>query len=298
MSENPIARQENSISDGAPIECFKFTHGNMSYLYTSAADDVELEIIEGGKRRTEKYFAEVISRENIRPGSAGSIESCTIKVSKDHAVAKLFEGPPPEIPVDCKVYRLHADDLSKFICILSARIGQVHFTESECELTADMDAWMKKELPCGMNQYYCNHTIFDHNCKLKREDWQVKAFVDEVEGLRVQSSKFAEYPDGYFTGGRIYYGEHVRQITQHKGKYAWMKYPAPHTPRNEVVVVPGCDSLFRTCAMRFKNTVHFSGVPYAPPTDPEKNPTGTGAYWINSLVVQRDTNGFVGTIKI
>ena len=54
MSENPIARQENSISDGAPIECFKFTHGDLSYLYTSAADDVELEIIEDGKRRTEK----------------------------------------------------------------------------------------------------------------------------------------------------------------------------------------------------------------------------------------------------
>jgi len=39
-------------------------------------------------------------------------------------------------------------------------------------------------------------------------------------------------------------------------------------------------------------------VPYVAPTDSTKNPTGKGAYWIDNLVIQRDTDGFVGTIDI
>jgi uncharacterized phage protein (TIGR02218 family) len=294
-----IEKYENSIQNGIPIECYKFSHMEMQYLYTSAAKDIELQIMENEKVVcTEKYYAEVISRDTIKPGSSSSIESCVIKVSKDHPIAKLFQGAPPEFPVTCKVYRLHAPDTGRFDIELYARIGQAHFVDSECELTATMENWLNKELPNGVNQYYCNHVLFDHNCKLRKEDYQISAFIDKVDGLLVYSSAFEAYKDGYFEGGRLYYNENVRMIAEHKGNRVRLKYPFVNTPRNTVMVLPGCNSLFTTCALRYKNSLNFSGVPYVAPTDATKNPTGKGAYWIDSLVVQRDTDGFVGTIDL
>jgi uncharacterized phage protein (TIGR02218 family) len=294
-----IAKYEDSQQDGIPVECYKFIHAGMSYLYTSAAHDIEIPITESGITRTEKYFAEVISRGAIKPGNSGSVENCTIKVSKDNAIAKLFQGAPPEIPVTCSIYRLHEPDLSKFDAVLQVEIGQAKFSDSECELTANMDSWLNKELPNGMNQYYCNHVIFDHNCGLQRADYLVSAMLDKVDGKTIlYSSKFAEYPDGYFTGGRLYYDDNVRMIFAHKGNQIQIKYPFTNIPHNTVQVLPGCDTLFRTCALRYKNTLHFSGVPYVAPTDATKNPTGQGAYWVDSLVIRRDTDGFIGTIDL
>lgn len=294
-----IDKYENSVQEGIPIECYKFSHLGMQYLYTSAAEDIELQIIEKEKVvRTEKYYAEVISRDAIKPGSSGSIESCMIKVSKDHPIAKLFQGAPPESPVNCIIYRLHAPDTGMFDVELYAKIGQVHFVDSECELSATMENWLNKELPNGVNQYYCNHVLFDHNCRLKKEDYQISAFIDEVDGLLVYSAAFAEYEDGYFEGGRLYYNDNVRMIAEHKGNRVRIKYPFVNRPRNTVTILPGCNALFSTCALRYKNSLNFSGVPYVAPTDATKNPTGKGAYWIDSLVIQRDTDGFVGTIDL
>ena len=42
---------------------------------------------------------------------------------------------------------------------------------------------LNKELPNGMNQYYCNNVIFDHKCRLNKEHYAVQIFIDKVDGL-------------------------------------------------------------------------------------------------------------------
>lgn len=291
-----IKPEETSIAGGQPIELYRFIHGDLSLQYTSGAERVE--IVSGGVALT--FQPDTISRENIRPGSSGSIEACVIRVDKDNGVAKLYEGAPPEVPVSVIVSRLHASDLSRADVILRGQVSEVHFTGSECELTCTMDAWLEKELPNGMNQYYCNWAVFDHNCGLNRANYAATIMIDHVEGnTAIYSSDLNAYEDGYFDGGRLYDGKgNVRMIEKQAGGVLWLKYPFIEPPRNEVTILPGCDQLFTTCARRYHNTIHFGGVPYCPPTDPEKNPTGKGAYWVDSLVIQRDTDGYVGTIEI
>ena len=299
MSDSRIEKYEFSQQDGIPLECYRFTHAGMQYLYTSGASDIEIPVTVGGITHTEKYFAEVISRETIKPGSSGSVETCIVKVSKDHPVAKLYQGPPPEENVHCEVLRLHEPDLSSYDIVLQGDVGQAEFAASECSLTIDLDSWLNKEMPNGMNQYYCNHVLFDHNCKLQRKDYEVVLMIDKVEGkTKIYSQQLAAFADGYFTGGRLYFDENVRMIAAHKGDCITIKYPFVNIPRNMVTVLPGCDTLFRTCALKYGNTLNFSGIPYVAPTDPEKNPTGKGAYWVDSLVIRRDTKGFIGTIEV
>lgn len=297
ISDSNIIIEESTIQTGSPIECYKFTHNGLNYMYTSAAEDIEIPIIENGITRTEKYAAEVVKRDNILPGDTETLLTCKLSVHKDNAVAKLFQGPPPEIPVFCKIYRAHMNDLSKFDIVLNARISEASFSDSECSLTANQESWLEKELPNGLCQYYCNHTLFDHNCGLNIDDFKIHAFVDHVENkTEFWSSQLANYADGYFEGGKIYYNNSVRLISYHKGNIVRILYPFVDEPHNDITVVPGCNLLFRTCAQKYKNTINFGGVPYVAPTDPEKNPTGKGAYWQDDLIVKRDTDGFIGTI--
>lgn len=293
--DSQIKPEETSVDTGQPIELYVFMYGDINYLFTSDAQNITIPMSDG---TTKTFYADTIQRENIKPGSSGSSEACIIRVDKDNSIAKLYEGAPPETAIKVFVYRLHANDLNRYDIVMRANITQVQFSDSECQLTCTMDAWLQKELPNGMNQYYCGHSIFDHNCKLQKSDFMISALIDKVDGAAIYSSAFAGYADGYFAGGRLYYGDSVRMIASHIGNCVILKYPFMETPRNTVSVVPGCDQLFTTCAKRYANTLNFSGIPYCPPTDPEKNPTGQGAYWIDSLVIQRDTDGNVGTISL
>ncbi|VBB05561.1 Hypothetical protein LUCI_0771 [Lucifera butyrica] len=298
MADSNITLYENSVQNGRPVECYQFTHAGMNYQYTSANQDVSIIFTENGLQRTEKYFADYIERETIKPASSSDSVSVTIKVSKDNAVAKLYQGPPPEKPVYCKIYRLHAQDLSNFDVAFYGRVSQASFEASECSLTVKLEDWLSKEIPNGARQFTCNSMIFDSKCRLKEEDWVVAAFVDRVVGLDVYSTTFAQYPDGYFTGGFLRFDGGIRQIAEHVDDRVKVKYPFLSTPRNEIVVAPGCDHLFKTCATRFRNTLNFTGCLYVPPANPEKTNVGKGAYWVDSQVVQRDTNGFVGNIEM
>lgn len=290
---------ESSVQEGIPIECYKFTNDNMEYLYTSRRSDLSLEFIENGLKRTETYYAEYIKRSELIPGSQGSSTETTITVSKENPVAKLYQTAPPETAVMVRIIRLHASDLSKRDVIFYGRVTQASFEDSECSFTVVLESWLTKEFPNGLYQYTCNNVLFDKNCRLLKDDYKEKVFLDKViDEINVYSKDFEKHEDGYYENGRMYFDGHVRMIESHKGNLCKLKYPFHLKPRNEVVVLPGCDKIFKTCVKRFKNADNYTGFPYCPPTDAEKNPTGTGTYWMDGNIVIRDTKGFVHTMNL
>lgn len=298
MAETNIGLYENSIQDGQPIECYKFTNEGAAYQYTSHCDDVDIQIKSNDLQRTETYFAEYIERQSIKPASKGDSAALTVTVSKDFVIAKMFQGPPPEKPVLLSIYRLHDQDHTKFDTVFTGRVAQASFEDSVCHLTVKMESWLSKEIPNGMRQFTCNNVLFDSKCRLQERDWCVPVFIDRVVGLDIFSTTFKEHADGYFANGFLRFDGHIRQIVEHVGDRIRLKYPFINTPRNDVTVAPGCDQLFKTCAKRFHNTLNFTGCLYVSPANPQKTNVGKGVYWVDSQVVQRDTDGFVGTIQL
>ena len=67
------------------------------------------------------------------------------------------------------------------------------------------------------------------------------------------------------------------------------------TSKEVLLFTHGCNGLFLTCNSKFKNTDNFTGIPYCKPMDAVRNRTGLGAYWVNSSVFTRDTNGYINT---
>jgi uncharacterized phage protein (TIGR02218 family) len=298
MAGTNIGAYEFSQQDGKPIECYRFTYDIGVYTFTSHHSDVMLTIDDNGLTRTETYFATYIERNSIKPASKGDSSALSVTVSKDNSVAKLFQGFPPEKPVMLTILRFHEQDKSKRDIIFSGRVGQASFEDSDCVLTVKLESWANRELPNGMRQFYCNNVIYDHNCQLVENDWKQEIFIDKVEyNVNIYSEDFRSHPDGYFVGGLFRHEGSTRLITEHVGNRVKIKYPFVENPHDQAVVAPGCDHLFKTCALRFGNTLNFTGCPYVPPANPERTNIGRGVYWVDSQVVQRDTDGYVGTIS-
>lgn len=298
MVNSNISIYEDSLQNGQPIECYRFVHKDTTYLYTSDRFDVQLTIQTNGVTRTEKYAADYIKRQNIQSQGQGDPVSLIVEVSKDHAVAKLFQGAPPDKPVRLDLYRLHDQDHTAFDKVFMGEVIQGNFKDSKCELTIKTENWLTKKLPNVMRQFFCNNAIYDTKCRLKKEDWAAFVYIDKVDGLTVASNQLTAYAENYFAGGLFYYGDNVRMIDSNKEDKLVLRYPFPTTPMNEVIIYPGCDQLFRTCALRYHNTLNFTGCPYVPPATDKNTKVGKGVYWVDSQVIQRDTDGFIGNISM
>ena len=298
MANSNISTYENSQQDGQPIECYRFTYKDTAYLYTSDRFDVQLTMRQGQTTRTENYTADYITRGDIKSQGQGNPVSTPVTVSKDNAVAKLFQGAPPDKPVLVQVFRLHDQDHSAFDKIFVGEVIQGNFKDSSCELTVKIENWLSKKLPNVMRQFSCNNVIFDSKCRLRKQEWAVQIYIDRVDGLEVTSSQIAGFAENYLAGGKFYFGDNVRMIESNKDDKLILRYPFPSTPMNYVTVTPGCNQLFRTCALRYQNTLNFSGCPYVAPATNDKTKVGKGVYWVDSQVIQRDTDGFVGTISM
>ncbi|MDU2064714.1 MAG: phage BR0599 family protein [Sporomusaceae bacterium] len=298
MASN-ISTYEYSVQDGEPIECYLFTHEGDSFLYTSHCEAVSVAIKTDTGFQTMYFEADYIKRGEIKPTGRGEAATLDINVAKDNPIAKLWLGPPPERAVKLWVFRLHRPDLSRYDTVFTGRIGQASFEDSECKLTGKMESWLEKELPGMCKQYFCGNLVFDRKCRLKSADYEITAFLDKVEhNIYLYSAAFAQYQDGYFKGGVVKKDADIRMIRDHIGDKITLQYPFITVPRNNIQVLPGCDHLFGTCALRYKNTLNFTGFPYVAPANPSRKDVGKGVYWVDSLVVKRDTDGVVGTISL
>ena len=193
MANSNISAYENSQQNGMPIELYKFVQGGVSYQYTSNVSDIDIKTPVGGDMATETYVAEYIERESIKPSSSGDSTALIVTVSKDHAIAKKFQGPPPEIKIMLTVIRLHEQDHTKFDKVFYGRVSQASFEGSQCKLTVKMENWLSKELPNGDHRFTCNNVIFDEDCQLLENDYKIDIFIDSVVGVDVYSTTFAQY---------------------------------------------------------------------------------------------------------
>ncbi len=297
MATSNISSYEESQQDGVPLECFRFECSGITYLYTSNRYDVTVGIHEGGVTRSEQYTATYIKRNSIKPSSQGGVSSVTVTVDKDNVVAALFKGSPPSGRVMVTILRLHNQDKNTYDTIYVGEIIQAAFQDSECEFTVKLENWLTRKFPNFMRQFFCCNVVYDESCRLVKSSYEKLIYISRVSGLSVISDDLSQHEEDYFAGGVLYHNGNSRMIQGNKGNTLTLRYPFPTTPMGAVSIYPGCNGLFRTCATRFNNTLNFTGCPYVPPEFSSDNKKGKGVYWVDSAVVQRDTDGYVGMIS-
>lgn len=293
MANSNIQLIESSEFSGNPNECYRFTYMGLNYNYTSSDHDIMLSV--DGKQ--EVFYSVFIKRSEIKPASENTL---TVYLELSNSIVTLFKGSPPEKEnVRLRIFRLHGQDTLTFDCIFDGDVSQCQFEEAQAELTVTIENYLKCEIPRGKLQYYCNNSIYDTKCTLDKSQYMVTCNIVSVSGLTLYAEELKGYRDNYFTNGIMQLDNNTRLIEYSSSDgYITVRYPFETSAMSGIFTVyPGCDGLFTTCASKFHNTDNFTGVPYTPPTDSEKNPVGGGTYWIDKKVITRDSDGFVGEIS-
>lgn len=285
---------ETSIEDGQPIELYLFTYNNSMYEYTSYKYQKSAYI--DGSFHT--FNPEFIKRgDTLKLGtSSGSIETCTITVSRTNSVALLYQGAPPELSsVRVKIYRVHGTVSSEYIKIIDGTVSQVRFLDSTAELTITIENILTRNIPRGSLSFFCQNCIYDFRCGLNADDFGIKCYVDiNMEGLSIWSTNLQSVPSGYFTDGYIRMGNSVRAVTKHTADRIDIKYPINESDISaSFIAYPGCGNTFGVCARRFHNTDNFSGIPYVKPYNVyDHDADNRRAYWESGNIVKYDTGGY------
>jgi uncharacterized phage protein (TIGR02218 family) len=133
-----------------------------------------------------------------------------------------------------------------------------------------VDDELSAMLPEIVYQSFCNWTLFDCNCGLRSQDYELSAIVTVSESS-MTSSIFATYENGYFTQGRIRFGGDFRFITNHLGSKVDLQIPFGSELVNgsTVYAIPGCNGAPATCKTKFNNfDLRHVSMPYIPTRNP------------------------------
>ena len=155
--------------------------------------------------------------------------------------------------------------------IFIGQIKDVSFKGDAAQVTCvGFEHFLKKTVPRWRYQETCNHMLFDSQCTKVEADYKVVATVTlDVTGVELSSATFAAQVDGYFTGGKVVFGEEKRTIVAHIGSMVTLMYKMSELEDgNSVDAYPGCDGRIETCRDKYDNLLNFLGFPFIPIENP------------------------------
>lgn len=258
---------ENSVHDGSPVECYKFTGSFRIYRYTSAdqAQTVNGEAYEpiAGKRGT------------IRSGTQAD-DTLALEVEmpfntdvvQDYAYA---ESPPSLL---LEVFRVHrgGNFAVDWILLWKGKVSafNVNGRVAKVRVPSIFARALQGDLPSAYYQAPCNHVLYDSRCGVSRAANTTVTTVTDVAPLAfnvlndggVNSALAAGEAINNRTGER-------RLILGNLAGTVSINYPfVDMKVGDEVQLTKGCDHSFTTCKAKFANGARFGGHPYIPADNP------------------------------
>lgn len=219
------------------------------------------------------WTAASITRGGLKQDLNFGVTTLNITTPITPSIAKYIPNQPVE-PIDVTIYRSHIDYLDQYDIFFRGKIKYVQLkgklASAQCEAK---NKYMAAKIPNIIYQSNCNHDIYDSGCKVDEFAYRRIANVSSIVGSKLYFS-FTDgggsVATGYFTGGKVKYGNDLRFITYATGAYLDLHIPFDSKVGvgTEVYIFPGCDGNPSTCVGRYSNLDNFLGMPYIPETNP------------------------------
>ena len=254
---------ETSIHSGAPAEFYIFDYDGQVYGYTSATRDLTVMF--------QPCTPAPIERTKIRWTTKLTGGKLLLDVPVDFPIALLFDGFPPEMPVNLTVYRYHITDVDEEpIIIWTGRVRGAAWQETKVVLSCDSFATtLNKTGPRLQFQYMCNHVLYGTHCGISEVTFSASVTLYSISGLNLYSTALDSYADGWFDGGYLRFGNKYRMITSHVGDRITVTALIDQLTSNSVITVSaGCSHTFDTCVDKFSNYRRYGGYPFVPNRNP------------------------------
>jgi len=255
---------EWSIFNGKPQRLYRFVIGHLVLGYTSFERDILHNHV--------SYKPVQIKDDGIRQKGDASANRLKITVPFDFEPAKLFLIGRPTINIT--LWDKHAkDDEARVIWhgeLVEINQPNAASLEMFCRplgtrpMTGLSLSWARE----------CPHTLYDKNCQVRPEDFQVPFTVQSNQGrILTGNSALAAYADGWFKGGYIKWQSSeglifTRGIAHHQGSTLTLINPAPLVFGQAAFAMAGCDGLINTCFTKFNNLDNCGACPHMPGKSP------------------------------
>ena len=112
--------------------------------------------------------------------------------------------------------------------------------------------------------------VFNSKCTLAEVDYKITATVTlDSTGTKLTSATFGGEVRGYFTGGKILFGDEARTMISHVGSVVTLMYKFRELEDDDSVdAYPGCDGRIETCRDKYNNIINYLGFPFIPVENP------------------------------
>lgn len=258
--------RDRSVSDSAPIECFKFVAPHKTWLFTSY--DVAV-TIDG-----DLYEPFVISHTSFEVSDVlDSLVTVDFRVPATSEIAAhfCFGLSPRSLAVTVK--SAHKDDLANFKVEYTGRIAGTagdgdHAVIKTASLT---QTELNDYLSSVYYQKTCNHVLFDERCKVLRASFTATAVVTKIQGQVITVDDMVYADDalilGEMTNTRT--GEAVGIVSNATDIIRIGFRFFDLLVGDTVELTQGCNHLrLGHCKTRFNNVTNYGGFDFVPEVNP------------------------------
>lgn len=248
-----------------PCELYHFWRdGGEHWRYTDGDVSVTFE--------EDIYTPATLSRSLIKYNAQLEVTTLTINASYvNDSVLEFMAINPVEI-LWVSISKLYRDQTPLEASVIF--IGQIKNVIFK-GITANVECvgfehFLNQPVPIWRYQLTCNHMVFDSKCTKVAADYKTTTTVTlDSTGIKLTSADFDVLDDGYFTGGKVVFGDEARTIVGHVGSVITLMYKMQELEDNDSVdVYPGCDGRIETCKDKFNNIINFLGFPFIPTENP------------------------------
>ena len=259
--------KEQSISQSAPIEGYKFVGTFKTYRYTSSD---KAEYIAG-----ELYLPIAVKRPRANAGtqdddnlSLDLVFPFDCEVVLDYA----YSLSPPTL--ELTVLRAQRDSDTSIVWEPfwkgKVRGFSIAGREATIKVPSIFSLLLQGEVPNVYYQAPCNHVLYDEYCAVSRAANTYEGDVLSVNSTQVTVDGLAAVTNELAAGELVNTRNGERRlILSNVGTLAEVAYPFVDLIVGDTVqLVRGCDHSFATCKAKFANGINFGGYPYIPADNP------------------------------
>ena len=281
--------QEESLQDGQPVELYRFSNDEATFLFTSGQTPVVF--------NTETYLPTPISRTSTEATSTDVETSVEIVMPSTEDFVRRYINSIPASQDSLTVYRLHSTDggTPEVIVFFTGIVASVTFAGERAKIQIERGAnSLDQVIPKQSYRTNCNHILYDSRCTVDVGTFSLLAdvtaitqggFVIDISagtntvpatGLQLSAQLTADAT--YFNLGHMERGGEefrmVQSIGDLGGNAARLSLLVPFETLSVGTVLrlaAGCSHTFNTCVTKFSNIDNFGGFPFVPRVNPHEN---------------------------
>lgn len=266
--------REISNQDGERIALYEIEWGSTRWLYTSADQDITVDIPVGEGTETRTYSAVAISDSGMRQGGSSN-NDLTVSAPSNIPLSDLFASTPPSLEIWLTVRRMHAGDTDPPLIYWTGTITNVKRQEGNAAIDIVGQALLASFARSGLRLAWtrgCPHMLYDQDCRVDRADFAMTGVIQSLTGNTVTVN--FDVPDGdipeigWFDGGFLQWEASDEGTLDRRGIVV-----SQTTTRFEVfgttyrlavgmavTLYPGCNLSTDHCLNKFDNLANYGGL--------------------------------------